>query len=158
MKLKIRANVLNLDLLNKWINEDKNLSDFEKSKLSEICKESFTKALTLERIYSVDPGYRKGERIYLNCSSFSRIPLSKGNSAGTITWKSSDKALAKILNPSKGLDLPYEKLKDLVGASKEKETLVTGFYQVKDITFIPEPGTKLEDGYRVKQYILEESF
>jgi len=145
----------NTQLIEKWVNNPSTVSSLEKEQLINLAKTSKTNQTNLERIVRDDPQYYLNQIVDLD-GSFTGIEVSKGKSAGEITWKSSDGALIKIINPSRGYDIPYASITSRFGASREKETLVSGKYKVKEIKQITEPGTNPIYGYTVPQYILEE--
>lgn len=111
----------------------------------------------LERINVSVPNWYVGDVVDLFLSSFSTALFSRGESAGHISWKSSDGAIVAIENPTRGLTVDYGKVNQrFFSASGERETIVTGAYRVTAKELIVEPHTYPEYGYRVPLYTLAE--
>lgn len=111
----------------------------------------------LERISKSDPGWHVGDDVDLFLSSFSSVLFSREGSAGSIAWKSSDRAIVAIDSPTRGFTVDYEKVNQrFFSASGEQETIVTGAYRVIAVERIVEPHTYPQYGYRVPLYTLTE--
>ena len=113
----------------------------------------------LERIQSDFPDWTVGETIKFSVASFSAAEFTKGERAGAIGWKSTDKCVVRVENPKRGLTVSYagRGLIDMqFDAGAERETLLTGNYVVSDIKDIVEPGTIPEYGYKIKVFVIRE--
>lgn len=134
-------------------------TDRNRRELEPMAKEGKTQAKTLTRISREDPKWRQGERIQLPLTSFTQRGdlVTQGKAIGHIGWKSSDRSIIQIDNPSRGLDVDYSKISVPFNATSEAETLVAGNYIVSAVTKIVEPGTSPSSGYFVPVYTLAEA-
>lgn len=113
----------------------------------------------LERIQQDDPAWQRGEDVRFSVASFSSAIFSRGERAGQISFKSSDKCIVRVPNPRRGMTISYGGMTVAnVGfsASGERETLLTGGYIVARVDRIPEPGTPKIYGYTTTLYTLRE--
>jgi len=145
-----------LKVVEKWVTNPARISTEEKQQLTKLAASSLTDRDNLERIYHEDPEYSVGEAIKLRLTSFTGVHVSKNEKAGEIAWKTNDGALAKIINPKRGFDIPYSLIKTKFSAQAEKETLIAGRYVVTQVLRVTEPFTNPQYEYWVKQYILKE--
>jgi hypothetical protein len=146
-----------IDAVSRFVGGGYDITPEDRARVAELAKTHTTKADHLERILRDDPKHHEGDVIDLPATSFTSVRVSKGKSAGQISWKYSDEAIYLLDNPKRGFDVPYQKLNSMgFSASLERETILAGKYRVKRAGKITEPGTEKHQGYKVKAYILEE--
>ena len=146
-----------VELLNMYVRDSRQMSFTDKKELAELVKSSSLSGLRLERIQGESLDWKEGDAVTIMLSSFTKVPVSLGKKAGHIAWKSYDKALVLIEHATRGLEINYDLIKVMFDASDEKEVLVSGTYRVAEIRKITEPGTPPQYGYIVPQYVLVEA-
>lgn len=116
--------------------------------------------LVLERVSSEIP--IEGDVLSFNPGSFTKVSLSSGKSAGHIAWKSYDKCIFRLVNPTRGWEVDYGMLREVApqalmfDASAEQEVIVAGNYRIVSKEMIVEPGTNPNYGYRIPLFVLQE--
>lgn len=117
-------------------------------------------SLILERVSSEVP--TEGDILGFNPGSFTKVSLSSGESAGHIAWKSYDKCIFRLVNPTRGWVVDYGMLRKrapqalMFDASAEQEVIVAGNYRIVSKETIVEPGTNPNYGYRIPLFVLQE--
>lgn len=118
-------------------------------------------SLILERVSSEVPA--EGDILSFNPGSFTKVSLSSGKSAGHIAWKSYDKCIFRLVNPTRGWEVDYTMLREVApqalmfDASAEQEVIVAGNYRIVSKEMIVEPDTNPNYGYRIPLFVLQET-
>ena len=145
-----------VELLNRYIGDSRTMSSSDRKRLAEkISGMRLNPGLVLERVSSSIPG-EVGDTIGFDVVSFTTVSISSGKNAGQIVWKSVDKCLMRIENPTRGYEVDYNLVKQLFDAPNEKEVILTGNYRIVSREMVTEPGTKPQYGYTVPMFFLEE--
>jgi hypothetical protein len=98
------------DAIAAFVSDSKRVTPAQRGVLTTAVAKSTTSRSVLHRVSKSSPGWKPGDVVDLDPTSFTGVDVTTGKSAGQIGWKSNDHGLVTIESPHRGLDVDYSKL------------------------------------------------